>query len=179
MIEHDVLYMIACVPFFKRIYLFNLFFFWKIKCAGGRETERKMFSPMIHLPSDQTGSAKPMQSQEPGTSSWSSTWVQGLKALDSFFCFPRPQEELGMKRGCQNQNRGPYVMTLLRFGKFFSIKATMLGPGCTTLSYNHSTIGLSTPVSAQNLHGMILAMMSLDVWQRCHIWTPAFTEILL
>ena len=48
---------------------------------GGEETEKKIFHPMIHSPSTAVAGGEPIQSQEPGVSSGSSTQVYGPKAL--------------------------------------------------------------------------------------------------
>ena len=65
------------------------------------ETERKIFQPMIHFPSELNGQC--YANLKPGASSGSPTRVQGPKALGHPRLLSRATgRELEGKRGCQD-----------------------------------------------------------------------------
>ena len=85
--------------FFLRV-IFYYFFIGKADIQRG-ETERKIFCPMIHSPSERKG--RYYADQKPGASSGSPTRVQGPKALNSpQLPFWATSRELEGKRGCRD-----------------------------------------------------------------------------
>ncbi|XP_062033398.1 tRNA-specific adenosine deaminase 1 isoform X3 [Lepus europaeus] len=61
------------------------------------ETERKVFLPLVHPPNAATAGTMPIQSQEPGASSWSPMWVQGPSTWAILHCTPGPQQRAGLE----------------------------------------------------------------------------------
>ena len=86
---------------FRKFFLFkdlfkDLFYFILIGKAGIQrgETERKIFRPMIHSPSERNCGCYASVKPKPGASSRSPTWVRGCripKLWAVLHCFPGPQ----------------------------------------------------------------------------------------
>ena len=87
------------VTFFFKIYFYYVFI-GKADIQRG-ETERKIFHPMIHSPSERNSQC--YAGPKPGASSGSPTQVQGPKALGRpQLLSPATGRELEGKRGCRD-----------------------------------------------------------------------------
>ena len=115
--------------------MYSFLFFLNLSIFIGksdiREEERqrgrssvRWFTPQVST----TAGAEPIQSQEPGVSSRSPTWVQGSKAL----CLPQlcsqaTSRELDGKRGRQNRSQCPYGIQHMH-GEDLAIRLSYMTP---------------------------------------------------